>query len=973
MSEGTLPPGTKLGSYTVLEALGHGGMGVVYKARDERQGRVVALKVLSRELAGNPRFRARFEREAKAAAAVTHRNVTAFLFVGEDRGLLHIALEYVPRGTLRSLLKERGVFEPLEAAALAAQIARGLAAIHAVGLVHRDVKPANILMDEEGRPKLTDFGIVGTSVESRVELAKSLTRTGELLGTLQYVAPEQIEDAKRVDARADLYALGCLLHMLIAGRAPFEGIGYELVKKHLADAPPPLRRVVPRVPVPLERLVLRLLEKDPAARPATALEVAEELEEIAGSRQAAAPAKAPASRVAIGFALGLPIAAGLVVTAALLVPRDSKESEPSPPATTNNAEKTGDPKEPPRPASFPDSTRSFLLSQKGTARLTQVFGSYDWKHSYSVYAALPTPDGKRIVDASRDGTAVVWDAATGTELVRFREHGICVYSLALSPDGALAATGSIDGMVRIWEVATGKPVRTLEPPELGCPCHDGKQVNSIDFSRDGSRIVTACSDHRIRWWDARDGTFLGMLSDEKPVWTARFLPGAKRVVAGCEEPAFPVRVWDLETRKSTDVAERGGGFVHIAVSRAGDQAFVGSFDGEVHVLDLLAGRESATWKAHPNGVTWPAFSPLEGALLTGSIMDDKVQLWDVATRATRRTFPCHGHAVRSVSFFPDGSRAVSAGEEGALRLWDLERGQEIAPSPGHRSEVWAIAFLRDGKRFVTGSRDGTLRVWDAATGREERAIEVPDAVLGLALSQDGTQALTAGPNGTVRLWDTTSWKMIRALEGHTGLVRALALSLGAKFAVTGGEDERVILWNLSTGEKVWQKDHEKEREPDQQWSDFVAFAGDLVLATSGNLILALDAKTGKLESTKKAGHLVDAALQLQDGRIVTCGRDGSLKLWGLGKDDAVRELKGQPQVSYGVAVSPDQKRLVTAALDGKIRIWSTESQEPVDEIDLGPSFDHGFSAAFAPDGKSFLVGTARGVILRFELASAAQK
>ncbi|MBI3722886.1 serine/threonine protein kinase, partial [bacterium] len=278
---GALQGGTRLGPYTILGPLGKGGMGVVYKAQDERLGRLVAIKLLSR-----------------------------LFFVGEEGGVPFVVLEYLPGGSLKDLLKRKGALPPRRAASLGAQIARGLEAIHQMGLVHRDVKPENVLLDEEGHAKLSDFGLVGRSVEARVDATRALTKVGEMLGTLEYISPEQLEDSSQVDGRADLYGLGGLLYALLAGRPPFDGTGYVLVKKHLADRPRPPGELVGGIPPRLEGLVLRLLEKHPAARPASAALVAQELEAISRELEREKPRRRPL--VVAGAALG---AAGLALGA----------------------------------------------------------------------------------------------------------------------------------------------------------------------------------------------------------------------------------------------------------------------------------------------------------------------------------------------------------------------------------------------------------------------------------------------------------------------------------------------------------------------------------------------------------------------------------------------------------------------------------------------------------------------------------
>ncbi|MBI3723745.1 serine/threonine protein kinase [bacterium] len=280
-----LSPGTRFGGYTIVSVLGRGGMGVVYEADDPKRARRVALKVISRVHSSDESFMSRFRREGRAAEAVSHPNVVALLDAGEQSGSAYLVFELVSQGSLSDLLKERGALPWREAASLGAGVARGLAAVHAAGLVHRDVKPSNVLLDrrgprELGEPKLADFGLVSAHSAS-LAVTHALTRTGEVVGTLEFMAPEQANASGSVTELADLYSLGALLYALLTGRPPFSGTGYALMKKHMTEAPRPPREEVAEVPERLESLVLALLEKRPEARPRSAASVARELDEIA--------------------------------------------------------------------------------------------------------------------------------------------------------------------------------------------------------------------------------------------------------------------------------------------------------------------------------------------------------------------------------------------------------------------------------------------------------------------------------------------------------------------------------------------------------------------------------------------------------------------------------------------------------------------------------------------------------------------
>ena len=277
-----LTPGTRLGAYEILAPLGAGGMGEVYRARDTRLGRDIALKVLPNDVASSPERLARFEREARAVAALNHPNIVTLHSIEDDRGLRFLTMEVVEGATLDTEIVPGGV--PItRVLEIGVALAEALAAAHAKGVVHRDLKPANIMRTLDGRIKVLDFGLakLAAGESDATARAKTLTAplstTGTVMGTVHYMAPEQLVGGPS-DARADLFALGIVLYELAAGRRPFEGATLpEVSGAILHKAPPPLAGVRADVPSDLGHLVARCLAKDPRERFPTALDLASEL------------------------------------------------------------------------------------------------------------------------------------------------------------------------------------------------------------------------------------------------------------------------------------------------------------------------------------------------------------------------------------------------------------------------------------------------------------------------------------------------------------------------------------------------------------------------------------------------------------------------------------------------------------------------------------------------------------------------
>ncbi len=262
--------------YEVIRPIARGGMGEVYLAMDHRLDREVAVKVLHEELAGNKAFLARFEREARAAAGLNHPNMVSVFDYGRENSAPYIVMQYIKGLTLRELLRQQGLPPPDRAADVMAAVAGALQFAHDHGIVHRDVKPGNIMVDSEGVVKVTDFGIAARN-ETSAEDAQQLTQAGSVVGTAAYFSPEQAQ-GKTADARSDVYAMGCVLYELLTGRTPFDGeTPWAIAYKHVNEPVPPPSTLRPDVPAGLERIALKALTKDPTERYQSAAEMRNDL------------------------------------------------------------------------------------------------------------------------------------------------------------------------------------------------------------------------------------------------------------------------------------------------------------------------------------------------------------------------------------------------------------------------------------------------------------------------------------------------------------------------------------------------------------------------------------------------------------------------------------------------------------------------------------------------------------------------
>jgi predicted Ser/Thr protein kinase len=634
--------------YRVLELLGVGGMGTVFKAEHRLMRRTVALKVVNKHLTQRAAAVERFRLEVQAAAQLSHPNVVT-AHDAEQAGDVHfLVMEYVEGTNLDRLVQQRGPLPVREACDYVLQATLGLQYANERGLIHRDLKPANLLLTPSGQVKILDFGLARLAREAAPPGA--VTPTGTLIGTPDYVAPEQALEPHKADVRADLYSLGCTLYFLLAGQPPFpDGSVLQKLMAHQGRSPRPLRELRPDVPAPLLRVVDRLLAKDPARRYATPADLAAALEPFTRPTDAAPARRLRWPRYALA-ALPVLLAACLAGGLAwhLLAP---------PPGTG------GDGGRPPVKLAPGE-----LRRLGDGVPFNRVTFSADCRRAL---VALNDPD-------RRDFAVRVWDLEAGKELRRLEGHEDVVMAMAFSPDGTRVLTGGRDSLVRLWDAGDGRLMRTFEGHTKP------RWVRGVCFLPDGKRALSTGNDERLLLWDLATGQLVKeMTGHEQAVSGVAVVPGGGSAVTGSWDAT--VRVWDLATGAES---RRLGGHADAVsppvVSADGRLVLAGGQDSTVRLWRLDSGREVCRCTGHDGAVTCAALAPDGQRALSGG-GDGTVRLWDLGTGedagagaeprpATElRRFDWHPGGVLAVAFGPDG-RVWSGGRDGTLREWQLAAG-----------------------------------------------------------------------------------------------------------------------------------------------------------------------------------------------------------------------------------------------------------------------------------------------------------
>jgi WD40 repeat protein/tRNA A-37 threonylcarbamoyl transferase component Bud32 len=1015
----------RLGDYRVLRELGQGGMGVVFLAEDTQLKRLVALKTMRPEAAAAAAARERFLREAQAIAALKHDHVVTIHQVGEEGGVPFLAMEFLEGESLEERLKRESKLPLPEVLRIGRQAAEGLVAAHARGLIHRDVKPGNIWLEASpgepgasatgGRVKLLDFGLVRPG-----EDVATLTESGTVIGTPAYMAPEQAR-AEPIDARCDLFSLGCVLYRMVTGALPFPGKDVMSVLVALSSKEPePPRALNPDVPPPLSALILRLLAKDPADRPASAREVVQALaavEEAApgASSEPAAPARAsPRWRfglVGMGVAVLLAVLAGAVYLFApmvlriatnkgeLVIAADDKDVEVTVKHPDGNTEvhiidHHQQREWVLRPGDYEIDVKEKDGAQFATRKLTLRRGERE-----VVKAELVLAEAERPVEPPRPEPPAARPTEPPADLVLLDEpvvegvlgdgrmrHWRRVTSITFSADGKLLATGSIDATARVWDPATGQ-----ERAQLGVKGFGG-DVFSVAFHPTRKLLATGTGDKRARVWDLNTGTTELSVYMEGWVNTVAFSPDGrllavmagktgKVVEADTGKEVFTMPGANLTSKEFAGMEGIAGG----AAFRPDGKLLACRADDGVKLLDPATGKQQELLK-DPKTVSCLAWSVDGKRLVTGTMHPDpEVKVLDAASGTVLHTFtpdaPDKDLNVLALALSPDGGRLAAALGTGfgcRVRLWDLSTGGKGIQLHMTTLDplVVGLAFTPDGRSLVTGSGEGLVRLWDPGTGQERAWPWEPGTYFcAHALSPDGKTIACGGYDSAIRLFDAATQKQKGILHGHAAPCWSVAFAPDSRALASAGNDGTVRLWDT---------ERQEEKLRCQHGAASVAFRPDGKMWASANRWIPEPLKLWDTATGAEGPKLDLAGVRLGDSfafspdnaTLATCCLDQPVILWDLATGKKKRELAGDPDAkaaSLLLAFSPDGKTLALASW------WDSKGPPPITFWDMATgelrlrterSGILQAALAFRPDGKVLASGgDADGAVYLWDTAT----
>jgi eukaryotic-like serine/threonine-protein kinase len=877
-------------------------------------------------------------------------------------------------------------------ARLGVQVAEALAYAHRQGILHRDVKPSNLLLDAQGTVWVTDFGL------AKAEGADELTQAGDIVGTIRFMAPERFEGKSL--PQSDVYSLGVTLYELLTLRPAFDHTNKgKLIDKVVHEPPLPPRKIDPRIPRDLETVVLKCLAKEPRERYASAEAVAEDLRRFLADRPIKArratarehlwrwcrrnPAVAALlGAVATALLLGTAVAMWFALEAEASAARADWEAAA---ARIREGEATKAKNEADflRGVDAARATAAARARKEAEEARRQADGDRQRAERERDEAARQLDRSRRHLCTAqllRVATVMERDPGLGLELLHdcdacpidlrdfawgwyegrcrrayhtLMDHTGRVDAVALSRNGKLLASGSHDATIKLWDVATGRLKATLQG-------HAGPVV-CVTFSTDGKLLASGSRDHTARLWEVATGKERALLKGHTSyVWAVAFSSDGKLLASG-------------------------------------------SYDNTIRLWEVATGRLKATLRGLTNPVRSVAFSGDGNLLASGDGV--AIKLWELATGQVKATLTLkrHTYGVASMAFSGDGKLLASGGNDRMVKVWEVATGRERASLKGHTGPVSSVAFSGDGKTLASGSYDNTIRLWEVATGREKGSLKGHTGrVTSVALSDDGKTVAWGRADGTVKVSGVAAGPEKTFLKGPTGWGRCVAFS-GDGNLLAFRDQREVRLWDVATGQR------KATLQIDRGAVGFsggpVAFSGDSkLLASAENYsknqvarwgVKVWEVATGRERAFLK-GHTgpVSSIAFSADGKTLASGdlhpevffrprnrapdyrasNPAEIKLWDVATGWERASLRGHRDGVLSMAFSADGKTLVAGSGDprslnnqdrpGEIRVWDV-----VTGVTRWRHTSHVTSVALSGDGKLVASGSWDKTVKLWEAAT----
>jgi WD40 repeat protein/serine/threonine protein kinase len=1001
-------PGTVIGRYELLELIGEGGMGLVYLAEQkEPVRRKVALKIIKPGM-DSRQVIARFEAERQALAVLDHPNVAHVFDAGcTETGRPYFVMEYV-KGLSITRYCDQNRLNIEHRLRLFRQVCEGVHHAHQKGIIHRDLKPSNILISVHGDrvlPKIIDFGIAKATTQPLTDKTV-FTCQGQLLGTPEYMSPEQVDLAVQdIDTRSDIYSLGVVLYELLAGVLPFEGeslarLGFVEVQRTIQEKEPaaPSRRlsglgeqakaiaesrrtqVVPLARClhrELEWIPLKAMRKDRCRRYRSAAEFADDVQNyldgnplIAGPETAVYRVKkfvrrhagsvATVSLIAVAIVLGLVISTAMYWKSERALQREA--------AARAEAEQARGDAEDARVNETVARTRA-EQAEKATREKAEQLRRNLYTSSIQLADAKHREGNasqvRSILDSCpEDLRGWEWyrlNYIRDESLTTLHTHHNALTRAVLSNNGKRIFTSGEDTTIRVWDLATGEMLRTFQG--------QNSPVCAMAVSPDGKYIAYGGDEGTVKLWNAETGAEVVTLRGHpSPVMSLAFGPTGKRLAAGSYSSDGAIIVWDVPT--GAPIATSGGQTEvrTLAFSPDGKHIASGSGDWTIKLWDAQTGTEVTTLRGHKGWVLAVGFNPDGTRIISGS-RDKTIRVWDAESGDMLTMIAGHEGAVIGVAFNPHDELIVSGSDDNTVRVWDAQTGKEMKRFHGHEAAVGWVAFSPDGTHIVSGSRDDTVKTWDAVIDRESTIVHAHGS-LQVAFSPDGRQIISSAWHSATKWWDAQTGEPIRTDQARVYGPRPLAVGPDGRQIVSGTEDSGVAhVWNALTGAQLLAL---RGHQGTVRCAAFSPDGKHIISGSDDKTVRLWDATSGD-ELTAFHGHecAVRSVAFGSDGKQVASGdEDGTVKIWDVATGFLRTTLQGHKDWVLAVGFSPDGTRIVSGSEDHKAKVWDVTTGTEL--LTLDGHRDFVFSVAFSPDAKRIVTGGRDETVRLWDSATGAE-
>ncbi len=991
----------RFGDYELLEEIAHGGMGVVYRARQISLKRVVALKMmLCGQFAGKAAFE-RFRAEAETTAKLQHQNIVAIHGIGESDGQPYFSMDYVAGRNLAEIVRDHPL-PAQQAAGYLRKVALAVHYAHTQGVLHRDLKPANVLIDENDEPRVTDFGLAKRLTDSQptvrhslgeggstphspsaIALAKTdqLTLSGQLVGSPNFMPPEQGMGRKvKLSPASDVYGLGALLYYLLTARPPFVAETFEATLAQVLNTDPVNpRQLNPGLPLDLETICLKCLEKDPARRYQSAQELADELDRfLKGEPIHARPigllgkgwrwCRRKPAMAGMAAGLILTLATGLAavlsqwrraeasaVRERTLADVRLRERYAADMAVVGSRIQEGN----------LDLARNRLSQYMPKAGEVDLRG-FEWHlfHHLTQGDQVRTIDGlgeirhivalksrSLLATAGQQPGVTLVDPATGRRLIQLPTACDQVCSLALSPDERLLAvgsdpavypTGSDRGVAEVWDLAAGQVVAVLKAP---APRITFSPVDELAAIGSGGEVVGGTRGEVLLWEFRKPGSSPESLPESGG--RAVFSPDGKVLVTGLHN--MQLVAWDVASRQPIARLGVTSRLLEMVFSPTGEVLATAHDDGTVQLWDIVGKRSLGALRGHSLRAIAMAFLK-GGALLVSASPDQTVCFWDVQQQ--KKLFKQNGVvAFQALAVLDQGTNVVTGCCTGRLDFWKAlpDSGASILEG------IQAMAFSPDGKWILCLSTNRNLHVLEAATLRPAKIISnsVSPTTLEANRGRECSAYLLGYIQGgrrfatvdyldhslelvRLRFWnaqDHLAEREVAVRQPKDLIRRGTTLSPDGRFLAAGGINGEVVVWSTETGEVL-----RIFRDQSKQVFTVVFSPDSRVLASNSDdrSVVLRDVSSWQILHQFKASLGLNSGVFSQDGGLYAASCwDRFTYVWNVREGTLKGKFEGHRASVRSVAFSPNGKTIATGADDFTVRFWDLATGREMGYVENG--------------------------------------